>query len=651
MMFPPLREQMTLTARGEKSSASSSSEVYLEGYTIDGATFLCGKDLIVKDGHWFWSGETYAWRPETDLRQPEGMTRSVLIEIPVGWSRTLNFNGNPWRGIVEVNNGAESWIIDTYSEDSSTISLEIGRSKTSNLLYNQIIKLLIYLLSLSVETAIMVLLLFERERIFQWRKQHPGIILMAFIALLQLFVAWHYAGIDCFWLDELYEVAWAENANNLWDHCFNSGAAAPLPIWMAIFHLWYQMAPYGEKWILVLPEVATSVGIFLVGMCGREYSGPRAGVCAVLLGLISKHILGQCSYEIRSYGLYFASAALLLYLYLRSWRSEGHKINLPLMCIVMTFFAGMHYYAVIYCVALFLIDVYAYFVFKIKTRSIIPYVVAAISYIPNLICQKMIGVNSSWQATPDLSAIKNLILYLNNDSILITLFFLFGSSLLICNWLAMIKMHRKVDESLFLKSTTPLFLIIFKISIFFIYGRFINPSVSLWSNRYFCALFPCTFVIAASAFNMLCKWADQFSSKKILGRHVASVFLAILLVPSSLIVVIETGKQVREPWRQAADWIYAQSNYIFSSNTIILTTADQQVNSGWEKYYIERQGRRDALPVVTIWEISGQQLKKYDRIYLLELHGAFPKSRLESLQDYGIIEKPGYGITVYSRKE
>lgn len=116
-------------------------------------------------------------------------------------------------------------------------------------------------------------------------------------------------------------------------------------------------------------------------------------------------------------------------------------------------------------------------------------------------------------------------------------------------------------------------------------------------------------------------------------------------------MVIETGKQVREPWRQAADWIYAQSNYIFSSNTIILTTADQQVNSGWEKYYIERQGRRDALPVVTIWEISGQQLKKYDRIYLLELHGAFPKSRLESLQDYGIIEKPGYGITVYSRKE
>lgn len=39
----------------------------------------------------------YCWRPETDGRQPEGTVRSVTLEIPVSWDRTVNFFSNEWR--------------------------------------------------------------------------------------------------------------------------------------------------------------------------------------------------------------------------------------------------------------------------------------------------------------------------------------------------------------------------------------------------------------------------------------------------------------------------------------------------------------------------------------------------------------------------
>ena len=65
-LLPPLTDTITLTALGEKQEEAKGMEVYLNGYTIDGEEYLAGKSLDIESGHWFWSGETYAWRPETE---------------------------------------------------------------------------------------------------------------------------------------------------------------------------------------------------------------------------------------------------------------------------------------------------------------------------------------------------------------------------------------------------------------------------------------------------------------------------------------------------------------------------------------------------------------------------------------------------------
>ena len=143
-LLPPLTDTVTLTALGEKREEARGMEVYLNGYTIDGEEYLAGKSLEIESGHWFWSGETYAWRPETDSRQPDGMTRTVVLKIPVGWDRTLNFSSSEWRGLVQIDDGYNVWVDDTYAEKSSIKVVQIAKSEIGVLLANQVRYVAVY---------------------------------------------------------------------------------------------------------------------------------------------------------------------------------------------------------------------------------------------------------------------------------------------------------------------------------------------------------------------------------------------------------------------------------------------------------------------------------------------------------------------------
>ena len=112
--LPPLTDQVTLTGVGQKREEAVLDEIFLDSYTVDGRSYVPGKSLQIVDGKWFWIGESYVWRNENDSRQPEGVTRSVTVKIPVGWSRTLDFRGGIWRGFVEISAGGETWIADTF---------------------------------------------------------------------------------------------------------------------------------------------------------------------------------------------------------------------------------------------------------------------------------------------------------------------------------------------------------------------------------------------------------------------------------------------------------------------------------------------------------------------------------------------------------
>jgi len=204
---PPVRDEVTLTAQGEKCNDAKEAEVYLAGYTIDGASFTSGESLVIKEGHWFWSGETYAWRPEADSRQPENMTRTVVLRIPVGWNRTLDFSGNAWRGLVQVDNGKGVWICDTYAEKDSVVQIQIGRSETSDLIRNQIRSLAVYSLVFLLLTGftgyILAKIAAAPDRVIALLKENQGKLLYGGIACAAFLLMFHYAGKYSLWIDEL----------------------------------------------------------------------------------------------------------------------------------------------------------------------------------------------------------------------------------------------------------------------------------------------------------------------------------------------------------------------------------------------------------------------------------------------------------------
>lgn len=44
-LVPPLRDEVTLTALGERREGASAEEIVLTGFTVDGKEYVSGKDL------------------------------------------------------------------------------------------------------------------------------------------------------------------------------------------------------------------------------------------------------------------------------------------------------------------------------------------------------------------------------------------------------------------------------------------------------------------------------------------------------------------------------------------------------------------------------------------------------------------------------
>lgn len=655
-MLPPLTEEVTLTALGEKRTEAEKEEVYLEGYTIDGKAYSSGKDLKITAGKWFWSGETYAWRIESDPRQPQGTTRSITVQIPVGWERALNFKGDVWRGMVEISIGEKTWVVDTFSENSRTVSVAVDRSRTPLLIKNQICYLVVYFALFTIMTVILFCAVNRWDKIRRWNQRHRGIAMFALIALAQFVVAVRYSGMNCFWNDELYEIGWSEEATSILNCLFIDNA--PLPIFRCIFHLWYSIAPYGERWLLLFVEVATAIGVFLIGLCGKEWKNVRVGVFAALFALVSGTVLRQCSYEIRSYGFYFASSALVLYLYLRSWKTPKSRSATIWFTLAMVFFAGMHYHAVIFCIALFIIDVFAFFCFGIKRGSIIPYIVAAMSYIPNIVyvlktkyMQNL--VTESWQPVAGAKEVGTLLSYLAGESKVVLGLFLLGTAIIVALLLERQKAREQWNGPEVIWEVTPLIIPCFVITFFVIYGNFVNRRTTLWHNRYFCDLIPCVLIICGFALDCVCEFCENSSSRKFFTSATVCLFSCMLILPPSLMDAIKSGTSTGQPFRGAADWLYSQSNDIYNNETLILTSIVNAPTKGWEHYYLTRQGRRDAVQVLPSELVSVEDLRSYQKIYLMTLHISTIRGELADClsTEYECIgSKPEYKITVYQRK-
>ncbi len=644
-LLPPLTDTITLTALGEKQEEAKGTEVYLNGYTIDGEEYLAGKSLEVESGHWFWSGETYAWRPETDSRQPAGVSRKVVLNIPAGWDRTLNFSSNEWRGLVQIDDGYNVWVEDTYAEKGSVRTVDIGQSKTALLIINQLQYLFLYvviLLIMSMCTAwITIRVLRNPNKAKEWLDKNVGKLVYAGISVFTFCLMFHYAARASFWYDELYEVAFTKGSlKDALMHCLHMSCDNP-PLAVMLETLWYSIAPYGEKWLLLISIISVCISIFIMGVICEKILDKYCGILAAILMAMSTTVWNNAAYEYRSYAWMIVFSTLTWFYYFKRNECSGQNKYIIMFGICMICLSMSHYFGVLACACFFCGDIYLFVKRKINIKVFISYCLLAVIFLiwfVSVLLYKREGFLPTWHTAPGVTAIKTLLYFVSGNYKLTFLLFVWGMATAISLFLG-----KKTYKLGWINYYCLLSLcsIVFTVSMLFLYGNFINPNGSLWKERYFCFLIP--HVCLLSTLIILCIKSDYI-------KKALCLFFAIVLTLNCL-GVISTSKS-SEPFREAADWIYTQSNYIFNADTLIISNAVALVKDGWNEYYITRQGRRDDIGIVTQYEINAEQILEYNRIYVQYSHSA-TLSNLQSVLDDNynlLIDNKNIKVKVYSRK-
>lgn len=642
---PPVRDQVTLTAQGTGSAAAVSTEVYLAGYTVDGDSYTCGESLLIKEGHWFWSGETYAWRPETDSRQPDGVTRTVVLEIPVGWIRTLDFEGNQWRGMVEISGGTGTRTIDTYSESSSAVSAELGRSKTSDLILNQVRYLMVYAALMLVWFAGMVFIvraaLRSAERTQAWLKKNLGKLIYLGISLTTFGFMVLYADRISFWADELSQIAFVKGSlTEAFLCCLKLYECSP-PLALMCSAVWYRIAPYGERWLLLISILLSALSIYMMGLIGEKLRNTHCGVLAAAMFAFSTTVWTNVAYEFRAYPYLMVFSVLTLYFYIRKNEPERERRWLVAFSLSMTSLAMSHYFGMLACAAYFLGDLFLWSKKQVKWTEGILYLLpggCSIAWLAAVACYqgKSFISGLQWYGIPTMAKIQSLLVFLAGQTEFSYWILLLG----ITGAIAYCLRDKRGGQSNFV---WPIYyrgflavVVITVIAAMFVYGAYINPKSTLWTERYFLFLVPNTTVLSAIVWCDLAMWLGGKDAKSI-TQKTAVLFLSVLLSLNCL-VTMSTAKS-HEGYRESADWLYRQSNYIFNDSTLIITVNDSYITSAWNEYYIARQGRRDSLNTVSQYSLNYEEALQYKRIYVNYWHTkASPSLQTFLAENYTMIE-------------
>lgn len=649
-LIPSLTDNVTLTALGEKSDNAKGMEVYLRGYTIDNHEYISGESLKVVEGHWFWSGEVYAWRPESDLRQPLGTTRSIVLKIPVGWNRTLDFAGDIWRGKVEIETDNNLIVFNTFSETQETLSIAIGRSNSLKLVINQSIRLLLYiLLFLGMTTlfAFFILSSSKRPGFIQYLLTSGKLIYVCISISILIFMV-HGADKFPLWADEMGQIVFTNGSlSEATRYCLEMyDVSPPLPAW--IFTIWYKLIPYGERWLFLITIIPSALSIYFVGLAGEKFLNRTSGILSALFMGFSTTMWMNVAYEYRPYPFLVLFSTLSLYSYVsRNTSNAKFKwdflFSLSLLGMTMS-----HYFGIIACGCFFFADLYLLNQGKIKIKNYMAYLLPGIFTFSWLLCvyTTIMGQGGpsggiTWQPIPGFSNIQYLLYFLSGNYELTYLLLLGSISVSLVYFL----LYR--TENIFIKYFHFVFLgvsIVGTIMILVIWGRFICNQYTMWSDRYFLFLMPMVCVL--SAFTIV--HISQILIKADQTNRVGYTICTYIAVICSLHCFSVISGYVRiQPYRESADWIYEQSNTIFNRDTIIISTSHPE---SWNEYYISRKGRRDSLNVRGM-EIAEEGLTDYNRVYIQYSHSPISEKLQKELDEDFFLESElvDLEIKVYSR--
>ena len=116
--------------------------------------------------------------------------------------------------------------------------------------------------------------------------------------------------------------------------------------------------------------------------------------------------------------------------------------------------------------------------------------------------------------------------------------------------------------------------------------------------------------------------------------------------------VVSTAQTVRQPYREAANWIYSHVNDIYSETTIVLSVGFEEDMIGWNEYYMTKQGRRDPINITYGFYFPEEEILQYDKLFVQTIMYDLDPNTQNFIDDnYNLIEQSmDYKIRVYQKK-
>lgn len=622
-VVPPLSETVEIEALGEKNASAQTDEVWLHGILVDGESIEIPTPA---EGKWFWIGENYVWRNENDTRQPQGTTREISLQLPVGKERLLQFTTSPWSGMCKIRLGNIETIVDTYSEANGSTTVQLERSSGSLLIRQGLREIMVFAVILIVLSGLFWKIEDQYKKLKPYTRKHwqeaaykrIGPATIAIVAFVLMVI---YADVNSFWTDEVAQVSFASKGiiENILI-CIRAQDFSP-PLYDIICSIWYRIAPFGEQWLLLVSIVPTVLAVYFIGRMATELTGSKfAGVFCSLLMATSSTVWLRQAYELRSYALpsLFISLALYIHVIRQDKKGFGILFSLSIAALAMS-----HYFGMLVCGLFFLADTFLYWKKRISLKNLIGYyifpAVLSIAWVAVVYFVTLRHVDSSqlatWYPVPALAQVKELIVLLAGNNNITVLLFILGFTAAVVS----ILLNRDNDygrKHFYLGFCC--ISIVLLIGAMFIYGNYINTVSTKWEIRYFLVLTPFVWLVTGLWLDMILRKMDEvFCNQRLNCRCTVAIFLAITL-STSVVQAVKTAMWPVEPYRQSADWLYEQANDIYDEKTAVLVMTTDFVADGWSEYYLTKQGRRDPINCYNIYQFANPEteLLEFDKLYI-----------------------------------
>ena len=631
---PQLTDSVIVTAMGEQNPLSQGNEVMLCGFRVNEVDIKIG---LPEEGKWFWGGEQYMWRNESDMRQPDGTTRQIVLTIPNGSDRQIRLRTGPWNGYVQIECLDQQITLDTYSENYDLLDVKLPSSSVLTLIRQAVLNTLLFCgILLFVLLLSRFILLKAAEEELYWEhflKKNLAYVLCAVISIFMFLLMVITSTGEKFWNDEVYQIAFCMNKENVLQQLLITHSGYYPSLADPLFKGWYRFSPYGEKWLLLPTEFATALGVYLLSTAIYRLKGIQSAILTAVFGSISVNLIFQCGREFRGYGFLFLACCIALSTYM--FHSKCMKIrwkDILLYGVGLWLPTAFHVFGVFFSAGLVITDFGYMCIKKIDRKWFVSYVIAVILYLPwlyNMICYDVLDYEATWQGTPSIKAVNSLLRYLTSyDNIQFLLMMVGILSIGYQVWKRTGNQHEIQIVDLACVIT-----MCFVIGFAYAYGSWINQDATMWVERYFIVLFPCIIYSEVAGVEFLCNGNR--------GEKLVRILCIVLLFYSG----VETLLRIKEPspndyqsFREAANWLYDQQNTIYNDDVMILYTPDAPA-SAWQEYYLTRQGLRDPLEVVEQYHLTPECLTNKSIIYVYYEHIGFPECTRDLLEEYGFHEQ------------